>query len=646
MIVPFTNFTLLFLGLLAHKATAGGCLSSIRDPDSDSDTPDNDVWVNCLNPEPEGGWACTQPGLSFPNLECIKADIMSCGVLGRGPTVFYSMGARTFQARQGLRDKLTPPGVMFNDVLGSQWWEPVMARLDFHLEQQDRQDYFRNLFAIAMAQLSFGEVYLATKSRISEANPPGDPGIFQNPLTLPNIWRQMELPNLMRNPAITSITHVAIDNNYQQTVDWRQGDDPNRFPLPDIDPNNPPPVAMRRRDVEACPFPPFSSGTPTPTSLLQTTLSTPVPTTSSQSSMITPAPSLSCELHNEDPDQGINQAFCLCNDSITLSPLPATAAQSESCAYTTIPVTTAFETVTRATMTWTSNCSACTLVGGIADSATCTRVSGCTPTAAPTPTIAAWVGNLSTIDIGDAEDGNGGKDLAMEMFTKLKGMCSSSGCKPDHAEMDNVETILADGEEPLKPAMYLQDAQYSSQDILEKMLSVGIGAWVSALNNEDLKLCKDVEYEADADATGSGCGTGPVPSSRLRRKVRRDTGELLWERGGLAQERRLAERCLDGCDAPLVCHYQGRICSAPNEITVVMAGDGNPYANHVNIGVTLDAVGDGFPCEEFAEAITAALVIIAPELLGPDAFEGYELEALCGIIEDPASALGQLGQLA
>lgn len=89
----------------------------------------------------------------------------------------------------------------------------------------------------------------------------------------------------------------------------------------------------------------------------------------------------------------------------------------------------------------------------------CTTVAGCTPTAAPTPTIAAWVGNLSTIDIGNAEDGNGGKDLAAEMFKKLRGMCNDSGgCKADEAVMDSVEAILSGEEEPLKPAMYLQDA--------------------------------------------------------------------------------------------------------------------------------------------------------------------------------------------
>lgn len=89
-------------------------------------------------------------------------------------------------------------------------------------------------------------------------------------------------------------------------------------------------------------------------------------------------------------------------------------AYDKSCAYSTIPGSSAREKVTKPTEVWTSNCAACTLVGEIADQdqQTCTTVAGCTPTRAPTPTIAAWVGNLSTVEIGDAEDGNGGKDLA------------------------------------------------------------------------------------------------------------------------------------------------------------------------------------------------------------------------------------------
>lgn len=99
------------------------------------------------------------------------------------------------------------------------------------------------------------------------------------------------------------------------------------------------------------------------------------------------------------------------------------------------------------------------------------------------------------------------------------------------------------------------------------MLSVGISTWIAALNSPSLGLCQDVAYEADADETGSGCGKGPITPSRLRRKVRRDNGEVLWERDGLAlEEHQLAERCFDSCDPPVKCTYEARMCSAPNGI--------------------------------------------------------------------------------
>ncbi|TGJ86907.1 hypothetical protein E0Z10_g1918 [Xylaria hypoxylon] len=407
----------------------------------------------------------------------------------------------------------------------------------------------------------------------------------------------------------------------------------------------------KKRDVPASCYANVTSTTArfptpslTPPTFTPTSFSTTSFATSSDPASITSPTTPSCELYNQDPDQGITQAFCLCDDSITLSVLPATSAQSESCAYKSIPTgTSAIETVTVPTQVWTSNCAACTLVGGIADVATCTRVSSCTPTTAPSPTIAAWVGNLSTINIGNAEDANGGMDLATEMFGKLKAMCNGSNCTADHAEMDNVETVIVGEEEPLKPAMYLQDATFTSQDAFENMLSVGISAWVSVLNDPTLGLCKNVTYEADADETGSGCGEGPIPTSRLRRKVRRDDGAVLWERRGLVtEESRLAERCLDLCDSPITCHYDARTCSAPNEITVVMADGNNPYANRLNIAVTLDKVDDNFLCEDITAALTAAVALLAPELLEIDALEGVELEAICGIIDDPASIIGNL----
>ncbi|KAM0811706.1 hypothetical protein AB5N19_12062 [Seiridium cardinale] len=258
-----------------------------------------------------------------------------------------------------------------------------------------------------------------------------------------------------------------------------------------------------------------------------------------------------------------------------------------------------------------------------------------TSTSAPTPTIAAWVGNLSTLDIANAEDGNGGKDLAKEMFTKLRGTCDQHGCKSDHAVMDNVEVAIADGEEPLKPAMYLQEATFSSLAILEQMLSVGISSWVAPLNNEGLKLCMDVEYEAEADETGSGCGQGPISPSRLRRKTNVEDGTVLWQR-----DESIEKRCKDDCGTHTkTCHYMARMCNAPNEI--------NPYANHLNIGVLLEKTeaSDGFDCEAMVGLLTTAAVVLAPELLPADALKGVEMESICGIINDAQDAFKTLTSL-
>jgi hypothetical protein len=74
------------------------------------------------------------------------------------------------------------------------------------------------------------------------------------------------------------------------------------------------------------------------------------------------------------------------------------------------------------------------------------------------PTLAAWVGDAATIDIGNAEDGNNGTDLAKHLFTGLKAMCDGTRCSDGRVVMENVEAIIGEEEEPLKPVMYIEGA--------------------------------------------------------------------------------------------------------------------------------------------------------------------------------------------
>lgn len=56
-----------------------------------------------------------------------------------------------------------------------------------------------------------------------------------------------------------------------------------------------------------------------------------------------------------------------------------------------------------------------------------------------------------------------------------------------------------------------------------------------------------------------------------------------------------------------------------------MAGAGDPYRSRLNI----------------VKALTAATIALAPELLEVDALEGMDLDALCGIIDNPTSVIDQ-----
>ncbi|KAI0154574.1 hypothetical protein GGR57DRAFT_512079 [Xylariaceae sp. FL1272] len=254
------------------------------------------------------------------------------------------------------------------------------------------------------------------------------------------------------------------------------------------------PMRRSKRQQAECSSPSQSSSS-SPSSTPSTLMTITSPPTTTQA-----GPTPSCDPYGPDPDQGINTIYCLCDESLTLPTLSATA-YNEYCTYTALP--TSSLSISRPVETWTSNCEACTLTGGIADHATCTTVDGCTPTTPPIPSITAWVGNLRTIPIGDADDKNGGQFLAQELYDGLSGFCNETGCSGDDVLMESVETIIDGGEIELKLAMHFSDASYENLDDLHHMLSLGIGSWLTVINKTENGLCQDVDYEADEDPTES-----------------------------------------------------------------------------------------------------------------------------------------------
>lgn len=283
-------------------------------------------------------------------------------------------------------------------------------------------------------------------------------------------------------------------------------------------------------------------------------------------SLITQAPASTpqCTFQEANPDEGVDQGGCKCtsNGQTTLWPMLSFTASgtktawgtADYCAYTTIPGNP--KAITTDVASWTSNCQACTLTGGIADAPTCTQVQSCTPTT-PVPTFAAYVANRK-LDIGDAHGTDNGTALAKDMFKQLSSFCTggtSNTCDTSKfAKLSDVETVLDGNEEPLKPQMYWENAVFSDMKVLEEMLSAGLSSWIAASN----KMCREVEYKADEPVLATGCGSGPLT-------MRRSDNTTMVITNYAAE---LSKRCGNDCThTEPTCLYKAWICDAPDLIS-------------------------------------------------------------------------------
>jgi hypothetical protein len=237
----------LIIGLLANKAMAG-CMMSRQ-----ADCTPGAQWLNkCPKGMPKK-WACLDPKIDFPTVECIAADIIACGTLEKNPALFYSFGATTIEVRTKVRDKLNPKPVMFNDALPQDWDDKVTRDPRFGLLQGKiadpgylaRYDAYVNRFSAAMAKVAQGEVIVVTATRTSRNTGNGAYSLPDPQTPAENRWRLYEFPIAQRNPKVTSVVSYALEEKpLKKVVDFQPGVKGAVLPKPSF-PNPPKPAGPR-----------------------------------------------------------------------------------------------------------------------------------------------------------------------------------------------------------------------------------------------------------------------------------------------------------------------------------------------------------------------------------------------------------------
>ena len=562
-------------GTLVLPVSAGQCpsiLCGIRDPD-DCPVDETLKWDICKNRPANGAqWACEDSSISFPTVDCLLADMKTCGNVGVNQ-VFYSFGTRTFQARQGLRDKLNPVGVMFNDALEDAYFENVLTR--FQLDDTQRQQVFVARYSTALAQAATGSQAYIVVARYNGDG--GGAGAYQLPTdqTKPNQWRMYEFPTLQRNTNIQRVITVDVSANYAQTVDWSRGDQNQILPqspaasMPVPDPERQS-IKERRDNGSVC----------------STTSSTALP---------------SCTMRDQDPDQGITSAYCLCEGSKTLPLLsaPSTVEATASCQYTTIPsnITTISPTTSLGPITTNSAlCQVCTPVVNNEDS--CTTMPNCSPLKA-TATVEA--GN-SAVHVGTLT----GTALYTSISSALETLCPSvtqttgwTACKTDTVTIENIPYIESDSLIPNgQLAVSVQAANYTTKLLRDAMINA---AALTAQNSASGKNCYTANYQV-----------GPTRRHERRR--------------GLVHAR-------DDFHATpahmMLCNAVG--FAGVQYLTPIGSG-----ATNMGLGAFIDATwafqvapgGGAFVCD-FIEALEEALAIIAPEFITEEIGIGATIGADC-----------------
>jgi hypothetical protein len=334
--------------------------------------------------------------------------------------------------------------------------------------------------------------------------------------------------------------------------------------------------------------------TPTPT---KPTTTPPPKTTQSK---------LSCELHFQDPDQGIDQAYCVCDGSKTLSPLsvPPTGQQSDSCAYTAIP-STAAETVTTLKETYSSNCKVCTQIQ--MNQPTCTMQKGCTPTSA----VASVTAGSSPVHVGTLT----GTVLYTSISSALEQLCPP-------VTQTKSPTVCATG------SVTIGDIVYVSEDNLQNDGELVVKVEASSYNLTSLRdaMIKSAALTAQkASLSSSNCYNQTYEVMQAKRDL------PLLSFGSK----------LRGRDHPYLTESQQVLCNsvsfaAVNYYSQYWRVEPQPGASDFifanwNFQV---APGGDFLCN-FLDGLIEGLAVIQPEFTVEGTELGDAINAICGDVENP-----------
>lgn len=213
-------------------------------------------------------------------------------------------------------------------------------------------------------------------------------------------------------------------------------------------------------------------------------------------SVATPYPS--CSMQKQDPDEGITQAYCVCQASVTLPLLTKSKVtrETQSCESTAIPSNTAWitpiTTLGPAT-TYSALCEVCSLA--VINENSCSTISGCTPSAG----VAKMTAASSHVHVGTLT----GSNLYTAVSNALETACPSitqatamSACTTDAVVVgDKIEYVQGnrlekDGELSIKVAW----SQYNESSVRDAMIKgIAQGIMLSASGNN----CYNATYEEE-----------------------------------------------------------------------------------------------------------------------------------------------------